>query len=221
MKKLLTFALCAFLAACSSDPRPDPIRLDYSSLGKIYLDSQDLRIIDRSKGTPQWSPYVGHLFKPTLADAVNRWAADRMQAVGQMGHATFIIKDASVTEQSLATASDFESLFTRQQASKYIGRIEVSVEAQSPSDGTVAMANANATHAITLPESPTETEKYEAYRKLLNALMAELNRNLDQSIHEHMSKFVLSDPSAARQMPADMMPPSQTQDSTMPRLMDE
>lgn len=197
MKKLLALAALALLAACSSEPPVEHLRLDYSQLGKIYLDTQDLRIIDRAKSVPQWSPYVGHKFEPRLTDAVNRWAADRLQAAGQMGHATFIIKDASVTEQSLATASDFESLFERQQASKYIGRIEVSLEAQAPVDGSVAIATANATHSVTLPEDPTEAEKYEAYNLLVTSLMTELDRNIDRAIREHMPRFLLSGPAVA------------------------
>ncbi len=220
MKKLLAFAALVLLAACSSDPRPEPITLDYSQLGKIYLNAQDLRIVNRAKSAPQWSPYVGHLFEPKLSDAINRWAADRLQAAGQMGHATLIIKDANITEQSLATSSDFESLFTRQQASKYIGRLEVSVEAQSPVDGYVGMATAHATHAVTLPESPTEEEKYDAYARLLNSLMTELDKNLDRAIRSHMSRFVLSGPAATTEAPA--LPPSAPRmDSAMPRLIDE
>lgn len=213
MKKLLILACAVLLSACSSEPKPAPIKLDYSQLGKIYLDTQDLRIINRAQKTPQWSPYVGHTFQPSLPDAVYRLAADRLQAAGQLGHATLIIKDATVTEQSLATSSDFESLFKRQQASKYIGRVEVSLEAQNPTDGSVGIANANAVHAVTLPEDPTESERYEAYRKLLSSLMANLNASLEQSVRQHMSRFLLSGPAAES--------PSPTSDSALPAMIEE
>ncbi|MFA6280292.1 MAG: hypothetical protein WC612_05830 [Bdellovibrionales bacterium] len=209
--RVLLLSILAFLAACSTPPpRPDPIRLDYAQLGKIMLDAQDIRIIDRSQNTPQWPPYVGHLFQPTLKDAVNRMAADRLQAAGTLGHATLIIKDASVTEQSLNTSSDFESLFTRQQAAKYIGRVEVSLEAQSPADASIGMASAHAIYSVSLPEEPTETEKYEAYRKLLTNLMADLNKELERGIKEHMSRFILNDAAASAASP--------TRDSALPHF---
>lgn len=211
-KSILSLALVAMLAACSSEPVLPPLQLDYSNLGKIYLDSQDLRIINRAGSTPQWAPYVGHQFKPTLTDAIYKLAADRLQAAGNLGHATLIIKDANITEQSMATSSDFESLFKRQQASKYIGRIEVSLEAQSPTDAAVGIANANAVHAVTLPEDPTDVEKAEAYRKLLAALMTTLNNNMEQAIRNHMARFVMSGPRSDKISP--------TQDSAMPILMD-
>lgn len=220
MKKRLALVGLLLLAACSSEPRLDPLHLDYSRLGKIYIDAQDLRIIDRSKSVPQWKPYVGHLFQPKLTDAINRMAADRLQAAGQMGHATLIIKDATVTEQPLSTDSDFGSYFKRQQSSKYIGRMELSLEAQSPSDGSIAMANAHATYAITLPEDPTEYERNEAYRKLLNELMAEINKNLEQSIRAHMSRFILTGPSLSN-APAPMEAATPRGDSLMPQIVNE
>jgi hypothetical protein len=163
MKKILALAVASLLIACSSGQVAEPIRLDYSTWGKLYLDTQDLRIVDRTKNTPRYQPYVGHLFSPTLVDAVNRLAADRLQASGRMGRAVLTIRDASVTEQPLATSSDFEHMFDRQQASKYIARAEVTLDAQSP-NGAVASASAFATRSVTLPEDPSSDEKYDAYR---------------------------------------------------------
>jgi len=229
MNRTLALTCIAFLAACSTPQAPDPIRLDYSHLGKIVVDAQDLRIINRAETTPQWAPYVGHIFRPSLTDAVYRLAADRLHAAGQLGHATLIIRDANVTEQSLDTSSDFESLFTRQQASKYIGRIEVSLEAQSPADAGIGMATAHAVYAVSLPEDPTEMEKHEAYRKLLNNLMADLNKELERAIRAHMGRFILSpsgdapaadrseDTAAARTAPPPL-PPAPRRDSALPHF---
>jgi len=210
MKKILALAFVALLAACSSEPQPE-LKLDFSSMGKVYLDTQDVRIVDRTKGLPQWAPYVGHLFRPSMMDALNRFAADRLQAAGHMGHATMIIKDATMTEQPMNIASGLSHLFDRQQASKYIGRVEISLEAQSP-NGTVAVANAYATHAATLPENPSSDEKYAAYSTVLNALMQELNVKLEKSMREHMASFILP---SAEDMPAS----SPRRDSVMPLSM--
>ena len=184
------FAL--LLTGCASDePRPEPLQLSYRELGPITLNLQNFNIIDRTANTPQRPPYVGHRFQPTLASAVNRWALDRIQAVGSNGgFATLIIKEASVAERPLATKGE---LFTREQASKYQGRIEVDIEARAP-DGSTALASANAVHAVTLPEEASDAEKYAAYTKLLNSLMANLNRSLESSMRQHMGRFITGQP---------------------------
>lgn len=204
MKKLLLAAACGLaLAACSSEPaRTPPLQLDYSSLGKIYLNVQDVNVINRSAGTPTKRPYIGHLFQPRLADAVTRWAQDRLQVNGSPGHATVIIKEASVAEYPLTVPSGFESWYTREQASKYVGRMELSIEAQSPVNSTVGSANAHATYAVTLPEKPTEAEKYAAYRDVLDNLMKDINQKLEQAMREHMGPFMASGPSASEMAPA-------------------
>ncbi|HBM90512.1 MAG TPA: hypothetical protein DD400_01345 [Rhodospirillaceae bacterium] len=216
MKKFLTSCLVLLLVACTHEPAPQPIQLNYASLSKIYLDARDLRIIDRSKATTHWNPYVGHLFSPTLTEATHNLAAARIQTTGHLGHATFIIKDANIAEQPLEISSDLSSLFTRQQASKYIGRLEVSLEAQSSVDGSLGTASAVAVHAVTLPENPSAYEKQEAYRTLLTSLMATLNKNLDKAIKKHLSRFLLSGPYGKRKDPfVSLISP--TTDSEIPR----
>ncbi len=217
MKKILIPCFMLLLVACTHQPIIEPIEIDFNALSKIYIDTRDLRIIDRSKATARWAPYVGHLFSPTLPEATHNLAAARIQATGHIGHATFIIKDANIAKQPLETSSDLANLFTRQQASKYIGRLEVSLEAQSPIDGSLGTASAVAVHAVTLPENPSEYEKQDAYRTLLTSLLATLNKNLDKAIKEHLSRFLLSGPYGKRKDPfISLITP--TTDSMMTQL---
>ncbi len=210
MKKTALALFCGvLLAACSSEPvRTPPLQLDYSQLGKIYLNTREVRVIDRSAGRPARPPYVGHMFQPRLADAASRWAQDRLQATGSMGQATFIIKEASVQEQPLRTVGGIDSWFTRQQASKYVGRIEVQLDAQSPVNNTVGSATAHATYATTLPEKPTEAEKNAAYREILEGIMRDLNRKLEQAIQQHLRAFLGTGESAAMDAPLVISAPA-------------
>jgi hypothetical protein len=197
MKKLpILLVSLAFLAACSSEPAPlAPLQLDYGSLGKIYLNTKDMRVINRAASAPHKPPYVGYQFRPSLDDAVNRWALDRLQAAGNTGHATVIIKEASVKELPLPALTGVETWFTREQASKYIGRIEADVTAQSPVNNASGYASAHATFAITLPENPTEAEKNIAYRQLLDGLMQDLNQKMEAALRQPMAHFLAWGPS--------------------------
>lgn len=196
-KSLLALVLCVALTACASEPAPPPAPLDYASLGKIYLDTQDLRVVNRFFDSTAKTSSAQQAYTPKLSEAIKRWASDRLQPVGTVGHATILIKDASVSEQILPTSSSFENWFTRQQSSKLIGRIEVEIDAQSPMGDVGSksgFAKAHASHSVTLPQDPTEKERASAYKTLLDALMANLNKNLEQAIREHMARFVVTQP---------------------------
>jgi hypothetical protein len=190
-KAFATLFMGLALVSCSTpEPPPTPMQLDFSSMGKLYLTTEDVRVVNRAYSTPERPPYVGHLFEPRLADAINQWGVSRLQAVGRAGHATLIIKDASVMQQSLPTEGGMDSWFTRQQASKYIARVEVAFEAQNPEERTTGLASANAVHAATLPEEPTEAEKYATYKALVEAVIKDLNQAFTQSIKERMGRFL-------------------------------
>ncbi len=184
--RLIVPVVILLLSACSGgEPGVPAMSLDYSQLGKISLDVQDINVVDRgSAGSAAQSVPL----KPSIDEAVRRWASDRLQATGSAGQVVVIIKDANIGTQSLRTDSGFDSWFERQQGSKYVGHVDVEIEARG--HGAYAIANAQATHEVSLPENPSEVERYEAYRKLLESLMSELNRNLDQAIHEHLQDFM-------------------------------
>jgi len=228
MKKfVLALIVGALLAACSSEPpAAPPLKLDYSALGKIYLNTQDLKVINRADSVAQKPSNIVYQFKPKLSEAVMRWAQDRMQATGSVGHATLIIKEASVTEKALPMETGMSSWFKRQQATKLMGRIEVDIDAQSPVNSTTGKATAHAIQAVTLPEEPTNAERDAAYRELLQNLMEDLNRQLDQAVRQHMAPFLgAANAAPGMQMqPQTMQPPATPQPyakpgaSTLPQL---
>lgn len=215
MKKALLLTVLTFLSACAFDPMPDPVMLDYSNYERIHLDVKDLRIVNRAQNKPEWPPYVGHKFAPSLTDALYRLAGDRLQAVGETGTAKLVIREASVIEQAIETSTEWERIFTREQASKYIGRAEVSLEAFAPR-GAMNVATAHAVHSVTLPEDPSEAEKYRAYTKLMENLIANLNIQLEKGIRQHMVRFIVPEPAAAELPPIDMPPIQWTPPQTAP-----
>ncbi|MGE0109436.1 MAG: hypothetical protein AB7S81_06715 [Bdellovibrionales bacterium] len=210
MKILSAFFVILTLAACASpEPPIRPIAMNFEDLPSINLNTRDLQIIDRSRFTPQNLPYISHMFTPTVNATLHKIVNTRLHARGQAGHAAFIIKEAYIRQDPLPIE---DKLFTREQAIKYTGHIEVELEAQSPAYVGMAKTTVLAEHHVTLPEDPTEYEKHEAYRKLLSALMTHLNQNLDQGIKEHMSNF-LFDPSP--QAPLVLPAIAPTTDSTL------
>jgi len=188
----LAFGLILALTACSSEGTPPPAPVSRALPPKISLDVQSINLADRSGIQPTSSPYNSNHFSPTIDDAIKRWASDRLQAVGQVGQAIVLIKEASLTAQPIPTESGMNAWFKRQQSVKYIGHAEVTVEANGREG--FATTDASAMRAVTLPENPTDTEKQDAYYSLLNGLMKDLGQNLDDAIAVHMANFITSSP---------------------------
>ncbi len=162
------------------------VKPDTAPVSKISLDVQTISLVDRSGMQSSDSPYNSMHFQPTIADAIRQWASAHLQATGTSGEAIVIIKDASLTSQPIPYARDF---FTRQQASKYTGHAEVEIDIKGRGND-YALGTAEATHYQTLPETPTDLEKQNAYTLVLNGLMRDLGQNFDSSIHEHMQSYM-------------------------------
>lgn len=184
MNRLSVFSLLALLGACSSYQTAQPIQLDYSQMGRIGFNVRGIEVADNSAASPG-------AMQPTVSDAIRRWAADRLQASGASGQATLVIKDASFKSEPLHMETGMNSWFKRQQANKLTAHAEVQLDARNGSD--YASATAEASRSVTVPEDPQPAEKQEAYKKLLDGLMSDLNQYFEQSVHEHMQRFTGAD----------------------------
>jgi hypothetical protein len=210
MKKLITSAFLLLLSACAADQTVQA-PVNYNLPAKITLDVQSINLVDRNPIQPASSPYNSNHFQPTIDDAIRQWAKDRLQAVGATGQAVVIIKDASLTQQSLAHDTDW---FTRQQGNKYIAHAEVELEAKGHEG--YALASAQASRFETLADNPTESERQTAYYNILNGLMKDLGQNLEASIQTHMRDFVVTAPILAPSSMPVVAPASQPIISSAP-----
>jgi hypothetical protein len=193
MTKLLALVGLSFaLVACAEGQTVPTATFNRPMQPKLALDVQTISLTDRTTLQPANSPYNSNNFSPTISEAVKQWASDSLQAVVQSGNAIVVVKDATLTAQPLSTQSGMESWFTRQQSVKYVGRVEVSIEATGANG--FAMADGNATRSVTLPEDPTPAERQDAYTNLLNGLMKDLSQNLDAAIRSHMGGFIVRAP---------------------------
>lgn len=191
-KNILALAFALALTACASEPpAPPPAPLHFGEGAKIYLNTRDFRIVDRTNLDPRYRPSIDTFFKPTLSEALNEFAQGRFAASGQSGHATFSVRRASLTEESLPLKDDFESWFTRQQSKRYIAEVEVEVQAQA-ADGALSLAKASARQVATLPEDPSPTERRDTYRAMLKALMQDIDTQLSRAVHDHMGNALTS-----------------------------
>jgi hypothetical protein len=167
-----------------------PIQAIETTPTKIVFDVATIDLAARSGPTADNSPYDTNHFSPTLPDAIKKWARDRLQAGGQAGHASMIIKEASFEVEPLDTSKGIDSWFTRQQGVKYVAHADAYIEVNNPSGyGTT---EATASRSVTLPENPTPTEKQDAYYALVSGLMKDLGNDLESGIASHLFKFTVT-----------------------------
>jgi hypothetical protein len=187
-KSCLACVFFLLLSSCADSNSPAPAPFDYSQEGKISLDVRDLTFVDRGIDQMPPSPPITTL-KPSIADALHNWASQRLQAVGDDGIAAFVVKNAYVTEAGLPVDSNW---FERPQAGKLTGHVEIELDARGKQG--YALATANAVRSVTLPDKASDDEKQAAYNTMLNGMIQDLDRYLDQAIHEHMKDFIVGAP---------------------------
>jgi hypothetical protein len=188
MKKILSILACLVVLSSCADAPPPPVKLEVDDSPKVNLDVLTITVIDRSVQLGD-TLYTANNFQPTIANAIRQWVTDKLVAVGTTGEAIVAIRDASLKAQALSHADDW---FTRQQASKYMGHAEVEIDVTGR-EGR-AQVTAEASRFETLPETPTAPERQNAYTKVLNGLMRDLNANLRNGIRDHLGAFVITAP---------------------------
>lgn len=189
MKKLLlaTLALSfALVTACSSTPSP-LVKPDFALTPRLKLDVATVSVVDRSGVPTADSTPEAKEFKAMVMASIRKWAGANIVPVGTFGEAIVVIRDASLKAQALPHDDDW---FTREQATKYIGHIELEVNV-SGVDNLREQASAQAVRYETLPDAPTVDERLGVYYRIIEGLNQDLDANLGAAMREHLASFVL------------------------------
>ncbi|WP_033406407.1 hypothetical protein [Kiloniella laminariae] len=181
----------ALLAGCQTAPSSGKqAELTYSHLPSYQLLVSEI-VIEQAYVSPGQSPNVEHLFNKTPAEVAERWAQDRLQAMGNDGVLNFIIKNASVTETKLERQTGITGLVTYDQSERYDGVIEIEMQVRDGRGYKDAQVFARAERSKTVPENLTLREREKVWFKITEDLMIEIDRQLQQGIAKHLSSFVM------------------------------
>lgn len=194
--RLLTLAFLTLLAACADKPPSKPVTpltLDYTRLGPIKLAVSKLDFINHSPLMPSADAAPVN-FKPQLADAAYRWGLDRLQPVTAEGTAVYNISNATLTRTKLPQSGGINSWFTRQPAEKWVAAVTVKLQVTNATGGFNGHAEATVTRSTTLPEGATASEQENAYRRVLLALMDDLNSAMTTAIQQHLGPVLVTAP---------------------------
>jgi len=184
------FLTLTFTGCSNTPPPPEKFpELSWGNYAPIKLNVARIDVVKEYVPSDQ-APHVETLPPRTLIDSTDRWARDRLQAVGASGFARFIITDASIVEVPLEVHSGLAYLFSNQQSKRYDAHVSVRLEIHNDRgyiDGQV-VAEASATR--TASQKADERELNETWYLLVQAAMLDLNAELDRNIHQSLARFL-------------------------------
>ena len=102
-----------------------------------------------------------------------------------------VIADARVIETRLQGLGGLTGLFTTEQAERYDAAVELVIEIRSDRGYLDGLVRARAERSLTVPEDLTLNEREQVWFELVEALMADLNAELEANIQEHLQRFLL------------------------------
>lgn len=176
----LLFALV--VAACETPPSQNNFaEITFGHLPEIKLNVREI-VFQSDYQAPQAAPNVDHIFPVPPAQAAERWAADRLRAVGPANKALFVLKDASVTEEKLETKGGITGAFTTEQTERYQANMEAEMRIVDDFGNTLATLSARAARSTTTPEDLSLREREEIWFKLTEDVMRDLDAQLEPAI---------------------------------------
>ncbi len=187
---LLAGFLAVSLAGCET-PAPKPVfpELTYGHLPKFSLDVARIEIVEAYKA-PAKKPNVDHQFPAPPAAAVARWLRDRLHAVGGARTAIATVTNGAVVEVPLKKTPGIKGSFTVDQSERYDGELAVNIRIFANNGRQEAMISAGAERRRTVPEDITIDGRQRAWFEMTEAMMNNLNGQLERQIRSYFAKYL-------------------------------
>jgi hypothetical protein len=189
--RLATLAVLVVLSGCTQPAPPGAQFADitfqqfprYSfAVGKIEIVREYM-----SPGAP---PNVEHQFPVTPMQMAERWARDRLDAVGGPGELRYVIKRASVVETQLPRTTGIRGAFTTDQAQRYDGVVEVEIEIRNERGYRDGLVTARAERRQSVAENISLADRERAWYSMTEGLGRDLNQELERNIQVGLTRFL-------------------------------
>ena len=182
-------AMVSTLTACASSDEAVPEKYNeprFDSDGIVNLKVNKVEIV--SEFTPSFTRQnVEHLFPVSIEKTAKLWAADRLKAVDLASdkQATFIIKDASVTEEVVKSDKIFEK-----DSLKYRARLSVVLTISDPYNFSSAETSLEAWRELTIPVDTTIEDKERYWNSMVEKLFDEFNARMQMNINKYLNMYI-------------------------------
>jgi hypothetical protein len=189
-RHVVLLGLALALAGCNAAPPPERLpELTFGHLPPYELDVSVVTVDDTYQPPPGGGHVEGEMPVPP-AVAAERWAHDRLRAVGRAGTARFAIREASVVAVPLPKAGGLTSAFTDQQTLRYDARVAVRLEVENMAQGASGVVTAEASRSQTVAEGASPAERRRLQFALVEGLMEQLNAELEKNIPAYLGPYL-------------------------------
>jgi hypothetical protein len=176
------------LAGCETTPP----RAGFPQIGFAHLPPLNVAVgrieVVREYAPPVAKPNVEHMFPVSPAATAERWARDRLRAVGGSGVLRAVVVKAAVVEVPLKSMGGVKGAFTIEQSERYDGEIEMRLElVDGGSSGTVS---SKAERRRTVPENISLADREKVWFQLTEAMMNDLNTSLESQMRKNFANWM-------------------------------
>jgi hypothetical protein len=188
-RALLVGLSTVLLAACappvSSTQFP---KLTFTHLPSIHLDARTLMVVDDYRSAGRSDVAQGMPVPPAVV--VHQWANDRLVPAGKNGEIVVTITEASVVETTLERTGGVRGFVTTDHSERYDGRLAVKVKIRDTAAQRGGDVFAFASRSRTVAENLTLNERDSVLFEITEAMINDLNLELEKSISQFLRPFV-------------------------------
>ncbi len=182
--------LSAGLAACETAPRSAEYpEITFNHLPRLNLDVARIDVV-RAYRSPSAKPNVEHLFPVEPAAAAERWARQRLKAVGVTGSVRATVVSAAVVEVPLKRTTGLRGAFTTDQSERYEGAIEMKIELSIRGGTERASVSARSELSRTVPENITINDREKLWFEMTEEMINQLNVLLEREIRKNFKAYL-------------------------------
>ena len=178
------------LAACQMPlPAQRLPELTYGHLDRLNLNVAAIEVISEYR-SPMKAPHVEHLFPTPPQTALERWAADRLEAAGRQDIARFVIKDAQATATPLAIDKGLAEAFTKKQSVRYKVSVEAFLEIVDERGFRKGFSSARVRVTRTMAEDATLNQRDKVLFEITEAVIRDFNAEMEKNIRQYLGGFL-------------------------------
>ena len=190
-RQLTYAAVLAVLAACAAPPAPPlNMKVTFQNREPIRIDAARVEVTEAYTPSLE-APHIEHLYKQTPATLARRWAAERLDPVGQSGQITLTIKEASVIEEPLPVKKGIAGLLSNESEVRLRATLKARLEYTELGERRRSfLADVAAKADRTIPEGATLNERDLAYFDTLETLAAQFDQALTGEMMRAMAPVI-------------------------------